>query len=87
MSSHMQAMPGMKMDTMVSNQSSIGHEKGDDHMNSECCDAIAPCPIGVDLVATESDNVAFRGDSVRVVSLTSIVQTIYIKTLSPPPKV
>jgi hypothetical protein len=86
MSSHMLAMPGMRMEATAANHSDMRHERSDDLMNSGCCDAITPCPLGMDLFSHESASIISYGDTIRVLSPISIIRIIYLKTLSPPPK-
>lgn len=87
LSDHMLSMPGMKMDVMAaSNQSNMAHESRDEHSTSSCCDAITPCSLGLDFLASQPVNIGSYGGSKRVASSHPTVQPIYIKTLSPPPK-
>jgi hypothetical protein len=86
-SNHMLSMQGMKMDVMAaSNQSNMDHEGGDKHSASSCCDAVTPCPLGLDFLTSQPANIASYGGSKRVASPPPTVQSIDIKTLSPPPK-
>ena len=81
LSSHMLFMPGMEMDAMATPSQS-----GADQSTSSCCDAITPCSLGVDFLFPQFAAMALYGGSERVANLAPIVQPIYIKTPSPPPK-
>ena len=83
----MLSMPVMKMDAVAaSSHNNVAHESADDSSNTSCCDAITPCLVGVDFLVPQLVSIASMGDSKRVGSLAPIVQSIYLSTLSPPPK-
>ena len=77
------------MDAMAASiqQSHMTHESAVEHSTSPCCDAITPCSFGGDILVPRPSTTTSYGGSKRVASLAPTVQHIYLKTLSPPPKV
>ena len=82
----MASMQAMRTDAAVPRSDLV---QGDvaDHSTSSCCDAIAPFVLTCDFMTCQSAAIPEYGDSERVAYSVPILQTIYIKTLAPPPKI
>ena len=83
----MLSMQNMPMDEVsISHQSTMEHGNSDENSMGSCCDAIAPFSIGCGLLDTQYACIDFFGGSKRLISTNPLVQSIYIETLTPPPK-
>jgi hypothetical protein len=85
MSNHISSMRAMSMDMAVS-QSDLVQGNVADHSTSSCCDAIAPFVLTCDFMTCQSACIPEYEGGERVAYLVPIVQSIYIRTLAPPPK-
>lgn len=81
----MSSMQTMRMD-MPAPHTNLAQANTGDHPTSSCCDAIGPFVLTCDFMACQSTCIPEYGDSERVAYSVPIVQSIYVKTLVPPPK-
>ena len=88
MPSHMSSM-GM-VDKMVSERAVPQINPAPGNVNNassgSCCDAMSPYSLTCDFLFSQLGSFAQFGDSEQVVNLDPIIQSIYIKAASPPPK-
>jgi len=83
----MLSMQTMRMgEITISHQSDMDHESAGDNSTGSCCDEIAPFSIGRSFLIPQYVCVEFSGGSKRVIYSKPVVQSIYIETLTPPPK-
>jgi hypothetical protein len=85
-SNHMSSMQTMRMDATAAQINNLQENAGD-HSTSSCCDAIGTFVLTCDFMAFQTACIPDHGDSERVAYLAPIVQSIYVKTLAPPPKI
>lgn len=85
-SNHMSSMQTMRMDATAPHINNLQENAGD-HSTSSCCDAIGPFVVTCDFMASQSARIPDYGGSERVAYSAPIVESIYIKTLAPPPKI
>ena len=82
----MSSMQTMHMDEMtISHQSKMERSGAGNSMGS-CCDEIAPFSVGCALLVPEYTFFDSFGGSNKVIIPNLVVQSIYIETLTPPPK-
>jgi hypothetical protein len=83
----MSSMQSMHMDEMtISHQSNMDHGGTGDNSTASCCDEIAPFSVGCALLVLEYTFFDSSGGSDKVINSNLVVQSIYIETLTPPPK-
>ena len=91
MSNHMSSMQAMSMDAammsqMVSSQGKTTQDNAGDNSTETCCDFIATFAISCAFLVPQCAYIGLSGGSERVGISTPLNQSIYIKTVSPPPK-
>lgn len=81
------SMPKMHMDEMpMSYHSNMEHGSAGDNSTGTCCDEIASFAIGCAFLVPQYTFVDCSGDNERVIDSNPLVQSIYLETLTPPPK-
>jgi len=88
MSNHM-TMQTMQMDetTMSQHANMAGGNSAGEKSTMPCCDEVAQFSISCAFLVPEYAYVGISGGGKRVGNSTPLIQAIYIKDLSPPPKV
>ena len=88
-SNHVFAMQTVQMDGAMSSQHDDmdGGNSSGDNSSMPCCDELAQTFTGCALLVPQFDYVGLAWGSERIAGSNSAVQTIYIQTLSPPPKI
>ena len=86
-------MPNMQMDhPMMSHNEAAeiiltASGNTDHHSSMPCCrDAIILCSLGIVFLVPQAAGIALSGGSKRVQNSNLLVQSIFLNTLSPPPK-
>jgi hypothetical protein len=88
MSHPMSSMQIMHMDEMtLSYQNNMEHERAGKNSTGSCCDEIASFAIGCSFMVPQYACMDLSGGSEQVINSNPLVQSIYIDTLTPPPKV
>lgn len=83
----MLSMPTMHMEeTTTSHQTNMDHGNMGENSTGSCCDEIAQFSIGCAFLVPQYACVDFFVDSKRVIHSKPAVQSIYIETVTPPPK-
>lgn len=90
-SNHMSAMQAMSMDAammsqMVSSQAKAPQDNAGDNSTETCCDFIATFAVSCIFLIPQCAYIGLSGGSERVGMSIPLNRSIYIKTLSPPPK-
>jgi hypothetical protein len=84
----MLSMQTMHMDEMtISNQSNMDQGSGKENSTGSCCDEMASISIGCFFLIPQCVCIDLSGGATRVLSSNSMAQSIYIVTVTPPPKV
>jgi hypothetical protein len=83
--------PMLSMQTMHTDELTISHQSNMEHSGAgnsmgSCCDEIAPFSVGCALLVPEYTFFDSSGGSNKVINSDLVVQSIYIETLTPPPK-
>jgi hypothetical protein len=83
--------PMLSMQTMHMDEMTISHQGNMEHSGAgnsigSCCDEIAPFSAGCALLVPQYAFFYFSGGSNKVINSDLVVQSIYIETLTPPPK-
>ena len=91
-SNHMFAMHTMRMDDAMVSSMGTSHGNGttestDEDSASSCCDAICPSSLAYAFLIPQYAYIDLSGGSERVLNSSPVVQSIYIETAIPPPKV
>jgi hypothetical protein len=87
MSHPMSSMQIMHTDEMtLSYQNNMQHETAGKNSTGTCCDEIASFAIGCSFLVPQYACIDAFGGIKRVMSSDPIVQSIFIETLTPPPK-
>ena len=84
-SNHMLTMQVMHMDASTS-LSSTAQEKTGDIPTGSCCEAIGSLLLVYDFMIFQSACADPSGDSEEILHSIPILQSLYIQSLSPPPK-
>ncbi len=71
---------------MAVSQSSTVQEKTSDNFTGSCCEAIGSFLIACDFMVFQSACVGLHGGSEQIAYSLTILQSIYLETLAPPPK-
>lgn len=83
----MVSMPTIHMDEMtISHQSNMEHGGAGSNSTGSCCDEIAPFSVGCAFLVPQYVFLDFSGGNNKVINSSPVVHSIYIKTLTPPPK-
>jgi hypothetical protein len=83
----MSSIQTMHMDEVtISHQSNMEHGNSDKNSMGTCCDAIVPFYLGCGFLVPQYACIDFFGGSKRLISSNPLFQSIYIETLTPPPK-
>lgn len=83
----MLSMQTMHMDEMIrSHQSDMEHRSTGNNFPQPCCDELAPFSVGCALLVPEYAFFDSFGGSSKVLNANLVIQSIYIKTVTPPPK-
>ena len=90
-SNHMLSMQTTRMDAtatfqIAASQSNLAQGNAGDNSPGSCCDAISAFSLACDFLVTQSACVTVYGDSDRVVNSAPVIQSIHIKSVTPPPK-
>ena len=86
-SHHMLSMDSPRMDKMTwSQQSDVEHGNMGENFTGSCCDGLAPFSTGCFFLVPQFTWIDLFGGSEHIINSNSIVQAIYIETLTPPPK-
>ena len=87
MSNPMSSMQTMPVDEMTpSHQNNSEHDGASKTSTRSCCDEIVSFTIGCSFLVPQYACIDSFGDSLRVLISDLIVQSISLKTLTPPPK-
>ena len=84
--------PMLHMQTMHTDVTAIFHEGKMDHGSAadnsagSCCDELASFSIGCSFLVPQYACVDFSGGSKQVINSNPVAQSIYIETVTPPPK-
>ena len=84
-SNHMLPMQAMPMDTGMSHNMPV-HEKSSDNSTGSCCEAIGSLLLACDFMVFPSVWVGLDRGSEQIAYSIPVIHSIYIQTLSPPPK-
>lgn len=82
----MSSMQIMHMDEMTVSQQSNMEHSGTGNSSGSCCDEIAPFSVACAVLVPEHTFFDSSGGSNKVIISNLKVQSIYIETLTPPPK-
>jgi hypothetical protein len=83
----MLSMQAMHMDEMtISQQTNMEHGSGHDRSTGSCCDEIAPFSVGCALLVPQYTFFDSAGGSNKIINSNLVLQSVYIETLTPPPK-
>ena len=81
------SMHAMPLDEMaISYQSNMEHGSAGENSTGSCCDEIASFAIGCAFLVPHYTFIYFCGGSNKVIQSKPVVQSIYIETVTPPPK-
>ena len=86
MPSQAQFMQAMNMDTTGVSQSVTARGNVDDASTGTCCDATGSVSLACDFLVSQPACVTVYGGSDRVVNSAPVIQSIHIKSVTPPPK-
>ena len=86
MPNHMMSIQTVHMDSAAP-QINIVQGNAGGHSTSSCCDAIGPFVLTCDFLASQSARIPDYGVSERIAYSVPIAQSIYVRTLAPPPKI
>jgi len=91
LSIHMSAMQTMGVDAammsqMVSSQGKTTQDNAGDNSTEKCCDLIATFAVSCAFLVPQCAYIGLSGGSELVGISTPLNQSIYTKTVSPPPK-
>ena len=70
----------------ISHQGKMDHGGGGDKSSGSCCDEIAQFSVGCSFLVPQYACLDSSGGSKQVVNSSPVVQSIYIETVTPPPK-
>ena len=84
-SNQMWSMPTMHLDPAAPHTNVVQAKAGGPSPSS-CCEAITPCMLTYDVMASPAACFPKYGDSQRLPYAVPINEPIYIKALAPPPK-
>lgn len=83
----MSSMHAMQVDEMaLSHPSNTEHERAGKNSTGSCCDEIASFAIGCSFLVPQYACMDLSGGSEQVINSNPVVQSIYLDTLTPPPK-
>lgn len=89
-SNHMLSVETLYTDAAMTSQMVSSQGKTDQHNegnnSTSCCDVIAPFSIACAFLVPQCAFLGLSGGSERVGNPTPLIQSIYIKAVSPPPK-
>ena len=86
-SNHMVSMQTMRTEAATASQSSVVQGHAGRNSSGSCCDAMSPVSLACDFLVTQSACVPLYGGSEQVVNSASVIQSIYLRAASPPPKI
>jgi hypothetical protein len=70
----------------ISHQDKMDHGSAGDKSSGSCCDEIAQFSVGCSFLVPQYACLDSSGGSKQVVNSSPVVQSIYIETVTPPPK-
>ena len=87
MSNHMISRRAIRVEAVTGSQSHIVQGNAGGNSSGACCDAIGTCSLVCDFMVFQSAGFARYGGSEQVVNSDPIVHSIYIVSVTPPPKI